>query len=379
MKDKNNYIKGKKLSEEFLEIVRNHESTDTFSKLVSALNESDEPQELLNRLSSPERAAEIHARANAASKEQEIKRLIQTIENQKKRNLLRRQIMIASAGTVAAAMILLFVNLQSTEEPIKEVAVVTTDQPTLRIGNKRAINLEEELNANAYGVEKLSANKIKQNENVAEAEIAVLNIPSKYTYSIVLEDGTEVFLNANSEFQYPTKFATDERRVELKGEAYFKVTKSPIPFIVKVGEMAVRVLGTEFVVNSNRKNSVETVLLSGSVAVGNKGSEVIIQPGEMATYNAVSGESRVKRVDVSKYTNWMDGVFRYKGSSLVQILEDLSAWYGVEFKGVETMDPMIITIFMDRTAPLEEILHFIEEMANVKFIKERSNSYYISR
>lgn len=379
MKNKNNYIEGEKLAADLVEVVRNHESEEALSKLIAVLAESDDSEELLDRLSSPKRAAKIHANATAANREHEIKRLTEAIRKKNKRNQLQKQILIASA-TAAAAMILIFVNLKPVEEVSKEEVIVSViDKPTLKIGTNKVINLEDELNADTYGVEKIASNKIKQNVNEVEAEIAVLTTPSKYTYSVVLEDGTEVFLNANSEFQYPTKFSATERRVELKGEAYFKVSKSTIPFIVKVGEMAVKVLGTEFIVNSNRKNSVETVLVNGSVAVCDKNTERIIRPGEMATYNVLSGESYVTKVDPSNYMNWMDGVFRYKGIPLQQVLEDMSAWYGVEFRDVEKINRMSITIFMDRTTPLEEMLQFIEQMGNVKFIKERSNLYYISQ
>ena len=62
-------------------------------------------------------------------------------------------------------------------------------------------------------------------------------------YQVVLPDGTRVWLNAQSSLRYPTTFKGDERRVELKGEAYFEVAASPAlsgggkrPFIVSHGD-----------------------------------------------------------------------------------------------------------------------------------------------
>ncbi len=46
-------------------------------------------------------------------------------------------------------------------------------------------------------------------------------IPRGSEYSIVLTDGTKVFLNAGSEIYYPVAFSGDQREVGLKGEAYF--------------------------------------------------------------------------------------------------------------------------------------------------------------
>ena len=62
----------------------------------------------------------------------------------------------------------------------------------------------------------------------------VLTVPRGESFKVVLCDGTEVWVNANSNFVYPTAFIGNERIVTLEGEAYFKVAKdAKHPFIVK--------------------------------------------------------------------------------------------------------------------------------------------------
>ena len=47
-----------------------------------------------------------------------------------------------------------------------------------------------------------------------------------------------------------------ERVIELDGEAYFQVARdSTIPFVVRVGENAVRVYGTSFNVSAYREDA----------------------------------------------------------------------------------------------------------------------------
>ena len=76
-------------------------------------------------------------------------------------------------------------------------------------------------------------------------QIHRLSIPRGETFKVVLSEGTEVFLNSDSRLAYPTIFKGKERVVSLGGEAYFKVTKdAEHPFIVKSGNIQVRVLGT---------------------------------------------------------------------------------------------------------------------------------------
>ena len=52
-------------------------------------------------------------------------------------------------------------------------------------------------------------------------------------YKVILADGTEVWLNAESRIEFPSNFQGNERRVSLQGEAYFKVARNEqSPFIV---------------------------------------------------------------------------------------------------------------------------------------------------
>lgn len=72
-----------------------------------------------------------------------------------------------------------------------------------------------------------------------------LKIPRGGEYFVILDDGTKVWLNAETEFRYPVVFGDGERVVELSGEAYFQVSKDKKrPFIVKTGKLQTRVLGT---------------------------------------------------------------------------------------------------------------------------------------
>ena len=71
------------------------------------------------------------------------------------------------------------------------------------------------------------------------------------TRTIKLPDGTEVTLNHFSSLTYPEKFKKKHREVDLKGEAYFEVTKNrEHPFIVQTESVNVEVLGTHFNVES---------------------------------------------------------------------------------------------------------------------------------
>ena len=65
------------------------------------------------------------------------------------------------------------------------------------------------------------------------------------TRNVILPDGSSVLLNRHSSLSYPKRFKSDNREVQLTGEAYFEVSKDQKhPFIVQTEHINVQVLGT---------------------------------------------------------------------------------------------------------------------------------------
>ena len=147
-------------------------------------------------------------------------------------------------------------------------------------------------------------------------------------YHLVLSDGTRVWMNARSRLVYPVAFG-DTREVELEGEAYFEVTRDENrPFIVHAGQVAVKVLGTEFNVNTCRKQKVQTVLVKGSVRW--RTAENGRWCYDRASWRETVGtQIRVTQVNVRKYTARREGVFYFEEADLEEIMTELADWYCV--------------------------------------------------
>ena len=84
---------------------------------------------------------------------------------------------------------------------------------------------------------------------------------------------------------------------------------------------------------------------------------------------------KIQPVDVQYATAWLDGVFRYRDKPLDLVLEDISTWYGVSFESREGLDKIEVTMNLNKTTPIDEVVSFLERVTNRKFIKERG--YYI--
>jgi transmembrane sensor len=151
-------------------------------------------------------------------------------------------------------------------------------------------------------------------------------------YQLVLPDGTKVWLNAASSIRYPTAFNGKERKVELTGEGFFEVMdKKDQPFVVAVGGMDVKVLGTEFdVMAYPEEGSKKTTLVQGAVKVVN-GSEVrVLKPAEQSVVTKDGGVTVAGGVDIESVIAWKLGFFQFKHTDLKTIMRQIARWYDVD-------------------------------------------------
>ena len=173
----------------------------------------------------------------------------------------------------------------------------------------------------------------------ADAPLHQLATPRGGEFRVVLEDGTEVWLNADSRLRYPEVFDGPERRVEVEGEAYFKVAKNPEhPFIVSSGGQEVRVYGTEFNVHAYPdETAIYTTLVEGSIALRladdrDSSRELMLTPDHQSTFDVQNSTFQVKSVDTDVVTSWRSGVFVFEDQTLEQIMRTLSRWYDFDYE-----------------------------------------------
>lgn len=163
------------------------------------------------------------------------------------------------------------------------------------------------------------------------AEWVVLETPIGGQYKIKLADGTEVMLNAASSLSYPMHFGgMDSREVELKGEAFFAVTKNKDqPFIVKTSGQRVQVLGTKFMVSAYEDDAIEkTTLLEGEVEVATSKDAIRLKPNRQAIIKQGNLQERI--VLANEEIAWIYDEFVFNNEVLEQIMKQLVRWYQVD-------------------------------------------------
>lgn len=205
----------------------------------------------------------------------------------------------------------------------------------LRLANGQHINLSDTskkvINMSFAHLKKGVNGLSYQVDNSKSEEWSTLVIPSKLNYRIVLSDGTQVWLNSVSSLRFPFSFLGKTREVYLTGEAFFKVAKNAAhPFIVHTGQTDVKVLGTEFNVNTYHADETVTSLVEGSVSTSGQGKQkMLLQPGYQAVYSSGSG-FRAQPFDPAVELAWMDDIYYFHNTKLHDISDVLLRWFDVK-------------------------------------------------
>ncbi|MDE7073975.1 MAG: FecR domain-containing protein [Odoribacter sp.] len=199
----------------------------------------------------------------------------------------------------------------------------------------------------------------------------VLSVPKGAEFQVQLSDGTLVHLNADSELKYPPVFAGKERRVYLKGEAWFEVAKNPeTPFYVVAEDMEIRVYGTSFNVNTHDAQAIRTVLAEGHIGVRSlrTGGETQVVPGQLAEYGRKDRSIRLREVNVRQYTAWKDGCFYFDDKTLEEIMGELSRWYDMEivYRSMQK-EPMHFSGYLPRYKDVRKVLSTLTESVGLCF------------
>ncbi|MFA6945579.1 MAG: FecR family protein [Pedobacter sp.] len=221
--------------------------------------------------------------------------------------------------------------------------------------------------------EKNNSDKSKLISN--RSVINTIQTPKGGKYKVRLPDGSKVWLNSASTLSYPTSFNGNERKVHLKGEAYFEIAPNKkVPFRVESDNQIVEVLGTHFNINSyDDEDYIKTTLLEGSVKVilnsrsDARDNTKLLKPGEQSLTNSSRPGIRIENADTEKAIAWKNGYFKFKNTPIREIMREVERWYDVELVYEGKMPTDEFTGFISNDVKISAVLKIMEESGGVKF------------
>ncbi|GAA4292363.1 FecR family protein [Aestuariibaculum suncheonense] len=225
--------------------------------------------------------------------------------------------------------------------------------------------------------------KAANDNTLANIGYNTLHVPHGGIYSVVLPDGTRVWVNSASSIKYPEAFVGETREVELNGEAYFHVVKSNKKFIVKTKTLDVTVLGTSFNVSAyDDDDFFATTLVEGKVQLTSEHlGEVILAPNQQGYYKKGLKDIQLNsKINVRNFTSWKDGKFYFEHEPLDNILRKLGRWYDFEVKFEdEKFKNIVFTGVARKDNELRSLMDMIAKTARIdyKAYKNENNTIEI--
>lgn len=308
------------------------------------------------------------------------------LENQRRlrksavRRMIRRSLPYAAVSVLTLVTLLFWSEERHDVKIIQTVQVVNPGscQAELILADGKIVHLEEGMDTKfREGVSEvvIRRNSINYSKGEGKQEILchTVRTPLGGEYSVTLDDGTEVWLNAMSELKYPVHFMANERRVELKGEAYFKVKQDTSrPFYVTMAGYEIKVLGTSFNMKAYEDdNCWQATLCSGKINFTDlkNRQNVILSPGNQAVCDRNTDQMVVKKVDVDLFTAWTKGEFRFDNSPIEEIFNTLRRWYKIDvFYENNRVRNEVFTGKLPRFDHLNVILEIMEKVSDVRFV-----------
>lgn len=209
----------------------------------------------------------------------------------------------------------------------------------------------------------------------------VIATPRGGQYQLVLDDGTKVWLNAQSSIKFPTRFAGETRTVNITGEVYFEVAKNKDkPFLVRTPNQQIEVLGTQFNVNTYTDEITEkTTLIEGSIKVARirkgiaeKDSDKLLKPGQEASLTGKSDLITIGIADTEAAISWKNGYFKFDKADIQMVMRQISRWYNVDVKYVGEMSNDLFVGKIKRSEDIGDVLRILERSKINTSIKGRT-------
>lgn len=300
----------------------------------------------------------------------------------------KRQIFIyaSSAATVALLILssILFYN-NTTQTPfgkdstigevmsMQEIQLLSGNQ-VVSFGNNTVMDMSQKEN-NAVITDSISQKEV----NLAHHKLNKLLVPFGKRTSIILSDGSKLYVNSGSEVEFPAVFDKNLREISVKGEVFIDVAKEANrPFMIHTPNSQIKVFGTCFNVSSYSNDEKESVVLvNGSVQVLSNNHSIMLNPNEIAEIK--NGNIQSKQVDVSDYISWKNGFIQFNKTPLTDVLKKIGRYYNVEFKYKPDLNLQTTTcsgkLFLSDN--LNDVLEAFSKMTFLAYEKNTNETIYI--
>ncbi|SEM77528.1 FecR family protein [Chitinophaga rupis] len=205
--------------------------------------------------------------------------------------------------------------------------------------------------------------------------LLLLQANGKANKQLTLPDGSMVVLREGAAISFPKTFSKKERAVTLTGDAYFDVQPDKDrPFRIQTLRANLEVIGTSFLVNSNKQYD-RLVVTIGKVAFINRDETAerhIVSASEAAVLDK-SGFN-MQEVKDSNYLSWQTGILQFDNTPIDRVAAELADHYScyIQPDSLLLQHPELYAITARfEKQPLAQVLEELKLLVNIRYRKQQ--------
>ena len=305
------------------------------------------------------------------------KKVQQSISNNRKSKLRIIHYLTAAAAVLILIVGTLIFNTESISTDVTSEHIIGKTLPSedvkLVLGNEVIIlNKSSKIEAADGQLSYTDSTNTERTIQIEDVEINKLIVPKGKRSSLILADGSKVWINSGTELEFPSSFNESTREIYVNGEIYIEVNESKKqPFIVHTKGFDVEVFGTSFNVSSyDNEEETSVVLLEGSVEFKTSSQSLKMHPNEMVKLNV--GNISKQDVDVRLYTSWIKGVFIFDRTPIFEVLKKVGRYYNISFSDIQNIPDKNITGKLYLSDNIDDVLSSISILTSSKYQRENN-------
>ncbi len=189
-----------------------------------------------------------------------------------------------------------------------------------------------------------------------------------------LPDGSLITLNKNASLSYSSDFGKKERRLKLKGEAFFNVQhETEQPFIIEANGIIIQDIGTAFNVKASDDSSVVEVMVEeGEVHFYQEGTGgLYLHKGQGGIYRKSDSSMTKFEVHNTMLTAYRTGILDFSNALLSDVIPAIERMYGVHIIAEKNIENCRITVHFEHET-FETVLNVICETLNLTVDKNEN-------
>ena len=266
---------------------------------------------------------------------------------------------------------------QNGENLSEHVVIILENKDKIEIEEKETElihDTEGRLSVNSKIVWEKDKNKTVKQKQAEETVMNQVHVPYGKTSSLIMSDGTKIWINSGTRLVYPVTFAAERREIYVEGEIYLEVAKNEtVPFVVKTDRLEISVLGTSFNVSAYKNDQTQTIVLaSGSVSVNDAKTTSELKPNQLFSYDKNAQTGAIKEVDVLDHICWKYGFLVFKRQPLIEVLKKVERYYNVQIDySLLKNDHTSLSGKLDLKETVEETFRVISLTAPIRYDIQR--------